>query len=158
VAYYWAYEIPKPVTAPLKITVDRVNYRKHNTAQIQFNTGEHPQVMQKWDLNLPVKLGPSDFVIESIVFLGNGYKFELSSANLPEGVTPDIEILDSSLSPYQFENSSSTIDNTRKAATVALTAKSPAPIGNLTVKWGLEELIVQPGPWSLVWAPSIDKP
>jgi len=156
VAYYWAYEIPKPVATPLKITVDRVNIRKHNTAQIQFNAGDHPQVGQEWNLNLPVKLGASEFVVDSVTFLGNGYTFNLSSNNLPEGVAPDIDIVDSSLSSYQFDNSSSTIG--KPIITITLTTKSPPPIGNLTVNWGLDEYISQLGPWSLIWTPSITNP
>ena len=160
VAYYWAYEIPKPVATPLKITVDRVNIRKHNTAQIQFDVGDHPQIMQKWNLNLPVKLGASDFVVDSVTFLGNGYTFNLSSENLPEGVTPDIDIIDSSLSPYQFDNISSTVDNGGKKAiiTITLTTKNPPPAGKLTVNWGLDEYIPQPGPWTLIWMPSNTNP
>ncbi len=38
--------------------------------------------------------------------------------------------------------------------TITLTSKSPPPVGNLTVNWGLEESIPQSGPWSLVWSPS----
>ena len=160
VAYYWAYEIPKPVATPVKITVDRVKISKHDTAQFKFDTGDHPQVMQKWDLNLPVKLGPSEFVVDSVIFLGNGYTFNLSSENLPEGVTPDIDIVDSSSSPFQFDSSSSTQDHVGNKVlyTITLTTKSPPPTGNLTVEWGLNELIPQPGPWSLVWAPSTTNP
>ncbi len=149
VAYYWAYEIPKPVAVPLKITVDRVNIRKHNAAQFQFDAGDHPQVMQTWNLNLPVKLDASDFVVDSVTFLGNGYTFNLSSNNLPEGVSPDIDIVDGSLSPWQFDSISSTIR--KPIITITLTAKSPPPTGNLTVNWGLDEYLPQPGPWSLIW-------
>jgi hypothetical protein len=152
VAYYWAYEIPKPVATPLKITVDRVNIRKHNTAQIQFDAGDHPQVGQEWNLNQPVKLGASDFVVDSVTFLGNGYTFKLSSNNLPEGVTPDIDIVDRSLSPYQFDNNSSLDNGGEKAIyTITLTTESTPPTGNLIVNWGLDEFIPQPGPWSLIW-------
>jgi len=153
VAYYWAYEIPKPVATPLKITVDRVNIRKHNTAQIQFDTGDHPQVGQEWNLNLPVKLGASDFVVDSVTFLGNGYTFNLSSENLPEGVEPNIDIVDSSLSPYLFDNISPTT-----ISAITITTKSPPPTGNLTVNWWLDEFIPQPGPWSLIWTPPNTNP
>ena len=153
VAYYWAYEIPKPVATPLKITVDRVNIRKHNTAQIQFDTGDHPQVGQEWNLNLPVKLGASDFVVDSVTFLGNGYTFNLSSENLPEGVEPNIDIVDSSLSPYLFDNISPTT-----ISAITITTKSPPPTGNLTVNWWLDEFIPQPGPWSLIWTPPNPNP
>jgi len=160
VAYYWAYEIPKPVAAPLKITVDSGNIRKHNTAQFQFDAGDHPQVNQEWDLNQPVKLGASDFVVDSVTFLGNGYTFNLSSENLPEGVTPDIAIIDGSMSPYQFDNSDSRQSpaGNKVIYTITLTTKSPPPTGNLTVNWGLDEFIPQAGPWALVWTPSATNP
>jgi len=160
VAYYWAYEIQKPVAAPLKITVDHINIRKYNTAQFQFDTGDHPQSGQGWNLNLLAKLGASDFVVDSVIFLGNGYTFNISSENFPEGVSPDIEIVDSSLIPYEFDNISSTVDNTGNEAiiTITLTTKNPPPIGNLTLNWGLDEFIPQPGPWSLIWTPSNTNP
>jgi hypothetical protein len=158
VAYYWAYEIPKPVATPLTITVDSVNIRKHNTAQFQFDAGDHPQVGQEWNLNLFVQLGASDFIVESVTFLGNGYTFTLSDINLPEGVTPDIEIPDNSLSPFQFDSISSTVDNTENKATITLTTTSLPPLGKLTIKWGLDEYIPQPGPWSLTWTPSTSNP
>jgi hypothetical protein len=160
VAYYWAYEIPKPVTAPIKITVDSVDIRKHHTAQFQFDAGDHPQVGQEWDLNQTVKLGASEFVIDSVTFLGNGYTFNLSSENLPPGVRPDIEIVDRSLSPYQFDNVDSNVDNSGKIArdTITLTTNNPPPTGKLRVNWGLDEFIPQPGPWSLTWTPSKTNP
>ena len=160
VAYYWAYEIPKPVAGPLKITVDSIDIRMHHSAQIPFDAGDHPQVGQEWDLNQTVGLGSSEFVVDSVAFLGDGYTFKLSSENLPEGVTPDLEIVDRSSSPYQFDN----IDTTQAPSgnkvlyTITLTTQSPPPTGNLTVNWGLDEFIPHPGPWSLVWTPSPTNP
>jgi hypothetical protein len=160
VAYYWAYEIAKPVATPLKITVDSVNLRQHNTAQFQLDTGEHPQAGQEWKLNLPVKLGASEFVVDSVTFLGDGYTFSLSSDNLPEGVTPYLEIVDSSLSPYQFDNEASTQapDGDKVLYTITLTTGSTPPTGNLTVHWALDEFIPKEGPWSLVWTASTPSP
>jgi hypothetical protein len=145
----------------LTITVDSVNIRKYHTAQIQFDAGDRPQVGQEWNLDQIVELGGSEFVVDSVTFLGNGYTFNLSSGNLPEGVTPDMDIVDRSSSPYPFDN----IDSRQVPAgnkvlyTITLTTQSPPPTGNLTVNWGLDEFIPQAGPWSLVWTPSaIDEP
>jgi hypothetical protein len=155
VAYYFAYEIPRPVTTPLKLTVDQVNLRKHNTAQTKFDTGDNPQAGQEWKLDQPVKLGESEFVVNSIVFLGNGYQFNLSAGTLPAGVAPDIEIVDRTLSPYQFEGISSRVDNSKEKGVYTLTLTTPGlpPTGPLTINWGLEEYIPISGPWSLVWTP-----
>jgi hypothetical protein len=91
--------------------------------------------------------------------LGNGYTFNLSSNNLPEGVTPDISIVDRSLNPYEFDNNSSSDNGGEKAIyTITLTTESTPPTGNLSVEWGLDEYIPQPGPWSLIWTPSKTNP
>jgi hypothetical protein len=160
VAYYWAYEIPKPVATPLTITVDSVKTWKRNTAQFQFDAGDHPQIGQAWDLNETVRLGPSEFVVESVAFLGNGYAFHLSSETLPDGVTPNLDILDRSSNPYPFDNLESSVDNSQSKAviTITMTTKNPPPTGTLTASWSLDEFIPQPGPWSLVWAPSKTNP
>jgi hypothetical protein len=160
VAYYWAYEIPKPVAAPLTITVDSVKTWKRNTAQFQIDTGDHPQIGQAWDLNQTIRLGPSEFVVESVTFLGNGYAFHLSSETLPDGVTPNLDILDRSSNLYPFDNLESSVDNSQSKAviTITMTTKSPPPTGTLTASWWLDEFIPQAGPWSLVWAPSNTHP
>ena len=160
VAYHWAYEIPKPVAAPLTITVDRVNIWKRNTAQFPFDAGEQPQAGQEWGLNQAVRLGSSEFVVESVTFLGNGYRFLLSSENLPAGVTPNIDLVVRSSGPYQFDSIDSRVDNSGNKAIITLTLSttSPPPAGNLMVTWWLDEDIPQPGPWSLVWTPVKTKP
>jgi hypothetical protein len=105
-------------------------------------------------------LGPSEFVVESVTFLGNGYTFLLSSENLPAGVTPNMDLEDRSSSPYQFDNVDSRVDNSGNKAriTLTLTTNSPPPTGNLMVTWWLDEDIPQPGPWSLVWTPAKNNP
>jgi hypothetical protein len=107
-----------------------------------------------------IKLGATEFVVDSVTFLGDGYTFSLSSDNLPEGVTPYLEIVDSSLSPYQFDNEASTQapDGDKVLYTITLTTGSTPPTGNLTVNWGLDEFTPKEGPWSLVWTPSTTSP
>jgi hypothetical protein len=127
---------------------------------MQFAAGDQPQVGQEWDLNQPVKLGASDFVVDSITFLGNGYRFDLWSENFPAGVTPDIQIIDRSMNAYPFDDIASTVDNSGNTAimTVTLTTNGTPPTGNLTVNWGLQEYVPHSGPWSLVWTPSATNP
>ncbi|HLO16212.1 MAG TPA: DUF4179 domain-containing protein [Anaerolineales bacterium] len=160
VAYYWAYEIQKPVAAPLKITVDQVNIRKHSMAQIQFEAGDHPQVGQEWNLNQLVKLGAYTFTLDKITFIGNGYVLHLSYENLPQSVSFFVNLVDNPSNPFQFDNSDERENHvgTKVLHTITLTTKSPPPIGNLTVEWQLDESIPQPGPWSLVWTPSTTRP
>lgn len=160
VAYYWAYEIPKPVTAPLKITVDRVSIRKHSTAQLQFDAGDHPQVNREWKLNQPVEVGGYRFVLDTITFIGNGYVLNLSYENLPESVTFYVNFIDTPSNPFQFDNTSE-IENhagNKVLHTITLTSINPPPTGKLIVEWQLDESIPQPGPWSLIWTPSKTNP
>jgi hypothetical protein len=160
VAYYWAYEIPKPVVAPLKITVDSVNIRKHNTAQFQFDTGDHPQVDQEWKFDQPVKVGAYTFVLDTITFIGNGYELSLSYDTLPESVSFSVDMIDNPSNPFQFDNSNETenqVEN-RVLHTITLTTNNPPPTGKLIVEWQLDESISQPGPWSLIWTPSKTNP
>jgi hypothetical protein len=160
VAYYWAYEIPKPIASPLKITVDRVNIRKHNTAQFQFDTGDHPQVMQEWKFNQPVKVGAYTFVLDAIAFIGNGYVLNLSYDNLPKNVSFYVGIIDNPSNPFQFDGGNETQNQVgnKTLDTITLTSKNPPPAGKLIVEWQLDEAVPQVGPWSLVWTPSKTKP
>ena len=135
--------------------MDSVKIREYNAMQIPLNVGDHPRVGQEWTLNQPIQLGSSNFVVDSVTFLGNGYTFHLSSEDLPEGVTPNIDFVDSASNSFYFENINSTVDTTggKTIATITLTSQSTPPTGKLTVNWWMEEYIPQPGPWSLVWTP-----
>lgn len=155
VAYYWAYEISKPVATPLKITVDRISIRKYSMARVPFDPGDDPQMNEEWKLNRPVTVGVYTFVLETITFVGNGYVLNLSYNDLPESVSFYVDLLDSSLSPYQFDNidSKETHSGNKAIQTITFTAKNPLPAGKLIVEWQLEETIPHAGPWSLTWTP-----
>lgn len=155
VAYHWAYEIPKPVAAPLAILVERVNLRRYHNALLSLDTGRSPQAAQTWELGRSVRLGSSELVIESATFTGSGYSFTFTSTGLPAGVTPDIRILDKASTPFEFERIDSVqrLVGDRVRYTVTLTAGTTPPTGELTVEFGLEELIPRLGPWSLTWSP-----
>ena len=160
VAYYWAYEIAKPVRAPLTITVDQVNIRRNSTAQIQFDAGDHPQAGQEWSLNQTVELGAYTFTLQKITFIGNGYVLNWSHEQLPPTVSSYVTLIDNPSNPFQFDHQddSGTLVGNVLQHTLTLTTHTPPPTGNLTVQWQLEEAIPQPGPWSLVWSPSGTKP
>ena len=160
VAYYWAYEIAKPVRTPLTITVDQVNIRRNSTAQIQFDAGDHPQAGQEWKLDKKVKLGAYTFTLEKITFIGNGYVLNWSHEQLPPNASSYVSLVDNPSNPFQFDNqdgSETQVGNVIQH-TLTLTTHTPPPTGNLTVQWQLEEASPQPGPWSLVWSPSGAKP
>jgi hypothetical protein len=160
VAYYWAYEIPKPVSAPLKLTVDRVNIRKHSTAQFQFDTGDHPPVNQEWKFDQPIQVGAYTFTLDKITFIGNGYVLNLSYENLPMSVSFYVDIVDTPSNPFQFDGrdgAQNQVGN-KTLETITLTSENPPPTGKLMVEWQLEEAIPQAGPWSLVWTPAKTNP
>jgi hypothetical protein len=75
-------------------------------------------------------------------------------------VTPEIELLDSAAMSFTFDeiNSAQTQAGKQTHYTVRLTAASPAPTGSLSVNFGLDETLSQPGPWSLTWSPTSNKP
>jgi hypothetical protein len=160
VAYYWAYEISKPIVAPLKITVDRVDIRKHSTAQFQFDTGDHPQVDQEWKFNQPVKVGAYTFTLDTITFIGNGYVLRLSYDNLPISVSFYVDIMDTLSNPFQFDgrNGEQNQVGNKTLDTITLTSENPPPTGKLIVEWQLDEAVPQAGPWSLTWTPSKTNP
>lgn len=160
VAYYWAYEVPKPVATPLTITVDQVNVRKDSTAQLQFETGDHPPVGQEWKLNKSVQVGSFPFTLEKITFVGNGYVLDLSYEPLPLATSFYISISDHSSQPIEFETSADTQTQagTRILHTITLTTENTPPTGTLTIDWHLQEAVPQSGPWSLVWSPFTTKP
>jgi hypothetical protein len=162
VAYYWAYEIPKPVAVPLTVTLEQVNIRKESAAQTQFDAGDHPQVGQEWSLQRPVRLGAYTFTLDTISFTGNGYKLNLSYENLP---TPPsallfVNLIDDPSNPFQFDNTDERENQAgnKVSKTITFTTNNAPPTGNLTIDWQLEEAIPQTGPWSLVWQPSTIKP
>ena len=160
VAYYWAYEIPKPVATPLKITVDRVNIRKDSTAQFLFDTGEHPQTNQEWKFNQPVKVGAYTFVLDTVTFIGNGYVLNLSYDNLPITVSFSVSLIDTPSNPFQFDgpNGAEKQVGNKTLNTLTFTSKNPPPTGKLIVEWQLDEAVPQAGPWSLTWIPSKTNP
>jgi hypothetical protein len=160
VAYYWAYEIPKTTAAPVTITLDEVKLRRQHTAQTPLAAGEAPQAGQVWEMGLPVRLGASEFVLEMVTFLGNGYRFELTSGSLPEGVTPWVDILDAEGNVYPFEavESAQEPDGDRVRTTIALTTEGQPPAGDLAVRWSLEEYTPAAGPWSVTWSPPAGSP
>jgi hypothetical protein len=160
IAYHWAYEIPKPVKSPLEITIDRVKIREHSEAQFQFDTGDHPQPMEKWDLNLPIKVGERDILVEAVTYLGNGYAFQASSENLPEGDDPFIYFSESSLPSDQIDrvDSMKTAVGSKTIFTTTITTQSATPTGKLIVVLAWDEEVPINGSWSLIWTPSTTNP
>jgi hypothetical protein len=115
--------------------------------------------MQKWDLNLPIQLGKRDIFMESVTYLGNGYAFQASSENLPEGNDPLIYFTESSLPSAQVDqvDSTNTAVGGKTIFTTTITTLSAAPTGKLTVVLAWDEEIPVNGSWSLTWAPSTTK-
>lgn len=153
--YSWAYEIPKPVTGPLKITLDQVNIHQSDTFQFQFDTGPDPGSGEQWELNLPFKLGGYDYVIDQVQMLEKGYLLKWHSGiDIPEGTSFSLTIHD--LSPSMTEASwgmeDRRQDNRINYARNFLTDE-PVPTGILTFELTLYQTVPLPGPWTITWTP-----
>jgi hypothetical protein len=147
----WAYEIPKSVQGPVTITLDRLPIGITHTAQFQFDAGSNPQVGQKWELNLPLRLGNYEYVMDSVEMVEGGYLFQYhSGVDVPAGTALMFNILGASP-----ENDASTVHarETTVEYTNRLTYLPAPPTGPLTVESSLYESVPLPGPWTLTWTP-----
>lgn len=148
---YWAYEITKPVQEPLTITLDQVNIALFYKFEFQFDAGANPQMGQKWDLNLPVRLGKYEYVMDSVEVVENGYLFKYhSGTDAPDGTS----LLFNLIGHTPEQNSSEVRDGeTIVTYSEKLTYALPLPTGQLTVELTSDETVPIQGPWTLTWTP-----
>jgi len=148
---YWAYEIAKPVQGPLTIILDQVNIAKFYTSEFHFDAGANPQKGQQWELNVLVRLGSYEYVMDSVEVIENGYLFQYhSGTNVPEGVSPMFNIIGHT--PEQ-DNSQLWSGKTMVEYSEQLIYSSPLPTGQLTVDLTSTETVPLQGPWTLTWTP-----
>lgn len=150
--YYWAYEVQKPVKTPLKITLDYVNVLKSDTTRFQVDIGPNPQVGQKWNLNLPIRLGGYDYIIDQVEVLKNGFLVSWhSGADLPEGTSFELSI--PGLSPSMTEGLRGMEDRRKDRINYAqnFLTDEPLPIGVVPFELTLDQTVELPGPWTLTW-------
>lgn len=152
--YYWAYEIPRPVSGPLKITLDEIDISTSDTVRFDFDAGSNPEIGQEWQLNLPIHLRSYDYVIDSAEMIQNGYLFKFhSGTDVPTGTSFTLDIVGSS----QERGSASGMEDRRPKTEVkysqSITYLVPPPTGQLTVELTLFESIPLQGPWTLTWIP-----
>ena len=148
---YWAYEIAKPVQGPLTITLDQVNIATFYTFEFQFDADADPQMGQKWELNLPVRLGKYEYVMDSVEAIENGYLFKYhSGTDVPKGTSLLFNLIG-----HTPEQDSSELRDGETMVTYSekLTYASPLPTGQLTVMLTSMETAPLRGPWTLTWTP-----
>jgi hypothetical protein len=147
----WAYEIQKPIRGPLTITLDEINIGVTETARFDFDAGSKPQTGQKWDLNLPIRLGTYEYVMDSVEMVENGYLFKYHSGkDVPEGQALLFNI------PETTPEQNASRVNSQKAIveySENITYSSTPPSGPLTVELSLYESVPLNGPWTLTWTP-----
>jgi hypothetical protein len=148
---YWAFEIAKPIQAPVTITLDQVNIAATDTTQFKFDAGSNPQAGQKWELNLPIHLRNYDYVIDSVEAIKDGYTFKYHSGLNAENQTLFINILGSS--PKQDNNGNLIQQETVVEYSESFMYPAPIPTGQLTVELSLTEFLPLHGPWTLTWTP-----
>jgi len=148
---YWAYEIAKPVQGPLTITLDQVTIAMFYTFEFTFDAGANPQTGQKWELNLPIRLGSYEYIMDSVEAIENGYLFKYhSGTDVPEGTSLMFNLIG-----HTPEKDSSELRNGKTIVTYSerLTYSSPIPTGQLTVQLSSTETTPLHGPWTLTWSP-----
>ena len=153
-AYYWAYEIAKPVQGSLKITLDEIDISTSDTVRFNFDAGPDPQPGQEWLLGLPLHLGRYDYVVDAVQMIDDGYvvKFH-SGTNVPAGTAFQLDIVGSSQ-----ERGSNTAEEDRRGPTIikyseSITYLIPPPTGPFTFALTLFETVPLGGPWTLTWTP-----
>ena len=152
--YYWAYEIPKPILSPLKISLEYVKIHQSDTFQFQIDTGSDPQPGQKWQLNQPIELGGFSYVIDQVEMLENGYNVRWHSGfDVPEGASFTLSIDNLLPSPEigtqgMEDRSGDRVDYAHNFIT-----DEPMPNGTLTFELTLHQITRLPGPWTLTWTP-----
>ena len=146
----WAYEIAKPVQGPVTITLDQVSIAMSETTQFSFDTGPHPQVGQKWELNIRVRLRNYDYVIDSVEMIEGGYIFKYHSRI---DVPPDSLFLN--IVGYSPEQDNGRTDHRETVIEYSkgLIYSTPFPAGKLTVELAVSESVPLQGPWTLKWTP-----
>ena len=146
----WAYEIAKPVHGPVTITLDQVNIAMSETTQLSFDTGPNPQVGQKWELNLPIRLRNYDYVIDSVEMIEGGYLFKYHSGiDVPQ----DLLLLNIIGSSPEQDNGRTDRRETVIEYSKGLIYSAPPPAGQLTVELTVTESVPIQGPWTLTWTP-----
>jgi hypothetical protein len=155
--YFWAYEIPKPVNAPLTIKLEQVIITKINTAQFQFDTGPSSESDQVIKLGKHITLGDKNFVIESVTVLEKGYKFTLSSEIPGECCSFSFKIRLLDVPSEATINSSEGINLIDKSIFIETIGYDFAPpTGPVNVEIQLLENVPLPGPWTLTWSPTVN--
>ena len=148
---YWAYEIAKPVQGPLTVTLDQINIATFYTFDFNFDAGPNPQTGQRWDLNLPIRLGNYEYFMDSVEVIENGYLFKYhSGTDVPEGTAPLFNLIG-----YTPEQDSSTLNHGETVVEYSeklIYSPSP-PTGQLTVELTSMETVPLQGPWTLIWTP-----
>jgi len=148
---YWAYEIAKPVQGPLTITLDQINIALFYKFEFQFDAGANPQIGQKWELNLPVRLGKYEYVMDSVEVIENGYLFKYhSGTDAPQGTALLFNLIG-----HTPEQDSSEVRSGETIVTyLEKLTYSPLPTSQLTVVLTSDETVPLRGPWTLTWSPS----
>jgi len=138
------------VQGPVTITLDRINISLSDKTQFSFDAGPNPQVGQKWELNLPIYLRNSDYVIDSVEVIKDGYLFKYHS-----GVDVPADSLFLNIVGYSPEqdNNSEVSRETVIEYSKSLTYSAAFPVGKLTVELAVSETVPLQGPWTLTWTP-----
>jgi len=148
---YWAYEIAKPIHAPLTITLDSISIDNTDELRFPLDLGASPQSGQKWTLDRAVKLGGYDLTLDDITARKDGYTLHLHSApGVPEGLSFGFDFV-----PGIVTNQSGTQDKRPDGFYYeqSMLFEAAPPSGNQIFSLTLFQTPDLPGPWTLTWSP-----
>jgi hypothetical protein len=149
-SFQWAYEIEKPIIFPLTIRVDVMEVQTDASATFQFDTGANPQIGQKWKINQHVILLGFEYVIEEVTMTKAGYSITIT--HLPSEISVDLGV--HILGGDDDEGwSTSDISYSNKQIANVDYKSGHIPTGKLTVELFSSDIVLVPGPWTLVWSP-----
>ncbi len=147
---YWAFEVLKPLDAPLTITLPEISIFTDNTFRFPVNVGAHPAVGQTWQLNQTVQVGGHSFLVEKITLEEHGYTLTLrpltplSREDFFLNMT--IEEKDASILSERIRER----DGILEVNQTLVFAEPPTGGLTFTLKLFVKNLI---GPWMLTWSP-----
>ncbi|MCX6080338.1 MAG: hypothetical protein NTW32_12460 [Chloroflexi bacterium] len=154
--WYWVYEIPKPVNAPLTLILNSAPIHQEDRLEFSVDVGQNPQAGQKWPINRAVKLGGYDMVIDDITAREKGYSIHFHSAGLmPESVSFDFGL------PADVVVTGGTGEVFNRPRNVVYgetrTFDGALPAGNLIFSLMSHVIVQFSGPWTLTWSPPAGK-
>lgn len=152
--FYWAYEISKPVNAPLTLRLPGIDVETVKSASFQFDTGANPQTGQTWKIKQSVNFLGITYIVEEVAMTETGYTFSITHPAVDSPNNFSLQIVagdDNKVWANKWYSYP-----TREIAAINYD-NGLIPSGSLTVELTAYRTVPVPGPWILTWSPPFSK-